>query len=358
MSVTAERIAALVAEAPVLVPWVGDFDAARLEEWLRLELGGGEVLDGWVARGAIVSRAVPLSPLLHVVSGNTPHAAFQSVFRGLLVGALNRVKLPSAGLPEFEGWMAGLPEILARQVEVRRELPEEWLDAAGAVIFGDEETMATFRRLLADSVVRIEHGPKTSVAVIFEPCVAAAEGVAADILRYEQQGCLSVRAVYVEGDEARVLEFGGLLAAALERHRARFGRAVLTLSEAGAIQNARALAKFLVANGEGGAVWESEGSTSWTLVHRREAQLVRGPLNGFAFLHPLPAVWDREILGLAEGEISTMAIYPFTEEHAMRLDGLSPPRICAVGQAQHPTIFWHHDGFGPLSSLVRWRDMG
>jgi hypothetical protein len=359
MSPTEQRIAALAGQAVEIARWVGDFDAETLRAWLRLELGSERVLDGWVAHGGIHTRAVPLSPLLHVVSGNSPHAAFQSVLRGLLVGACNRVKLPTAGLPEFERWIGGLAGPLADLIEVRRELPRGWLDSEGAVVFGDGGTIEAFRRLLPGTVVRIEHGPKVSIAVVFGAWDdAVLDRLAADILRFEQMGCLSVQAVLVDGGEERVLAFGDGLAEAMRRHRAEFPRGAASVSASGAVQNARAMARFLCANGEGARIWESSGSTEWTLVHRRDPVLQSGPLHGFVFLHPLPVDLRRETLGPLGQVISTVVLHPFAEHAASRLDGLAPSRICAVGEAQQPTVFWHHDGGSPLSSLVRWRDFG
>jgi hypothetical protein len=347
---------ALLGQADGLAPWVGGFDRDILLEWLRLELGNASALDEWVTHGGMKSKAVALSPVLHVVSGNTPHAAFQSVLRGLLAGCRNRVKLPSAGLPEFEKWVEGLPEILKELLEIRHELPEEWLDCEAAVIFGGAETMLTFQRKLPASVRRIEHGPKLSIGVIFEPAEKATEKIAEDVLRHDQRGCLSVQAIYVAGDEAAIFKFGDQLAAALAAYRARHGRLDYTLSDSGAVANSRELARYRAANGDGVKLWESTGSTEWTVLFDREPKLLAGPLNGFVRLHPLPENFAE--LGPEAAFVSTVAIFPFSDLHADRLAGLAPPRICEAGKAQEPTIFWHHDGMPPLASLVRWRDLG
>ena len=68
---------------------------------LNNELGDPKALDEFVKYGDIFAKANPISPILHIVSGNTPEAAIQSVTRGLLVGAKNLVKLPRNGIKEF-----------------------------------------------------------------------------------------------------------------------------------------------------------------------------------------------------------------------------------------------------------------
>lgn len=355
---TAQRLDALVAQHDALAPWVGEFHRDALVGLLAQQLGSPAALDDWQSRGDTRGRAFPRTPLLHIVSGNTPHAAFQSVFRGLLVGAHNRVKLPSAGLPEFERWVDGLPGELAELIEVRHDLPDVWLDSAAAVIFGNASTIETFRHLLPPEMPRIEHGPKLSIAVIFEIDEMAAQLVATDVLAHEQRGCLSVQAIYVDGGESAAIEFAGKLAIALadlRRHSPRMEP--LTLSDSGAIANARELARFREANGDALRLWESAGDTSWTIVFDANPTLSPGPLNGFVTVHPLPAT-DRlhDALGREIAHLSTAAIHPFDDSFADRLEPLMIPRVCPLGHSQQPPLFWHHDGRLPLADLVFWRD--
>jgi len=356
MSATLERIDALVTQAPQLAAWTGAFDRESLRKWLHVELGDDKILDEWMKRGEVLSKAVALSPVLHVVSGNTPHAAFQSVLRGMLVGCRNRVKLPSAGLPEFERWVRDLPPILSELIEINYALPDEWLDCEAAVIFGGGETIDTFRRKLSPAVRRIEHGPKLGIAVVFKPSRDAAQRITEDILRHDQRGCLSVQAVYVQGDSRTVHEFGDMLADTMAAYRDQNPETSSTLSDAGGVSNAREIARFLMANGDPIRLWESKQSTDWTIVYDENPVLKAGPLNGFVRLHPLPS--NLHTLGDEADFISAAAIHPFSEDHASKLDVLGIARICAAGKAQEPTIFWHHDGMSSLASLVRWRDLG
>lgn len=357
MTPTSQRIEALVEFRDSLVPWIGEFNADALEQLLEAQLGSSSILDEWAVRGDTRSRAIPLSPLLHIVSGNTPHAAFQSVVRGLLVGAHNRVKLPGAGIPEFEEWVAILPPELASLIETRKDLPPEWLESEGAVIFGNAATIETFRNHLPPGIPRIEHGPKLSVAVVFSPDTAAADLAARDILAFDQLGCLSVQAVYVAGGPLPARAFAAELAGALSRHRDAAPRKEITLSEAGAISNAREIIRFRSANGDDTALWESLGDTAWTVVYETNPTLAPGPLNGYVTVHPLPAAGQlATALGPEASHLSTLAIHPFNDALADRLELLNAPRVCALGNSQQPPLFWHHDGRAPLADLVRWRD--
>jgi hypothetical protein len=358
MITTEARIEELVREASALEPWVGAFDAGVLRQWLRLELGEADALDRWFPYGAIHARAVPLSPILHVVSGNTPHAAFQSVFRGLLAGCFNRVKLPSRGLPEFESWLESAPPSLKSRIVARRELPDEWLESEAAVIFGNRATLDFFRNRLKPEVRRIEHGPKLGIAVVFEPGPDAARHVAEDILRFNQTGCLSVQAVYVAAEYAGIHRFGDDLALAMDQFRRRHPRRKPSLSESGSIANLREMIRFRLANGEDLRLWESAHATDWTIVFDPDPRLEPGPLNGFVRLHPFPEMPAPDAFGPEVTFLSGVSIFPFNEQTAGCLEMLGPPRICAAGTAQEPTVFWHHDGLPTLASLVRWRNLG
>jgi len=73
MKTLPERIDFLLSHRETLEKWVGEYDESFLLEWLDAELGDARRLEGWIDG----SRVVPRSPVLHVVSGNTPHAAFR-----------------------------------------------------------------------------------------------------------------------------------------------------------------------------------------------------------------------------------------------------------------------------------------
>ncbi|MGC4016092.1 MAG: acyl-CoA reductase [Luteolibacter sp.] len=357
MTTVHQRIDALLASRDLLEPWLGPLDADSLRALVEAQLGSLEALDAWISRGDTRTKAVPVSPLLHVISGNTPHSAFQSVVRGLLVGSYNRVKLPSAGIPEFEAWAALLPDSLSGLIEIRHNFPESWCDSAGAVVFGQAATLETFRGMLPPGLPIIEHGPKLSIGAVFEPDDRAAELATRDILAYEQRGCLSLQAIYVAGGPIVARAFSERLAAAMARHRSSTPRPPLALSESGAISNARELIRFREANGDDVALWESSGDTAWTVVYQTDPTLAPGPLNGYVTVHPLPSGSRlRDSLGPESTYLSTVALHPFNDSMADRLEPLSAPRTCALGNSQQPPLFWHHDGRMPLADLVTWRD--
>ena len=349
MKTLSERIAFLLTQRPTLERWVGCYDEVALKSWLDRELGDHRRLEQWVDG----SRVVPRGPVLHVVSGNTEHAAFQSVLRSILLGCKSWVKVPSAGLLEFESWASGVSLL-----EVKRELPEDWKNPEVAVIYGGEDTITFFRDWLSPQTRIIEHGPKLSAAFVFEQRKGLEFQLAEDVMRYGQRGCLSIQVIYVAGDAEKVCE---RLAVALEERRppTLSGQAKIaaTLSEAGGIRNARELARFQIANGAKMKLWESDNFVDWTILLDGDSALLRtSPSGGFVRVIPMPDALTPETLGAEIAFLSTAVVEPL--DCADRLETIAPPRICAAGNAQEPGIFWHADGEMPLAGLVRWRDLG
>jgi hypothetical protein len=357
MTPTLQRLKLVAAAFPQAARFVGSLDAPLLERWLAAELGRPDALDRPAPCGELLSQALAPAEILHVVSGNTPHAAFQSLLRGLVLGSANHLKIPSAGLPAFEDFVARLPAPLASLVALARELPAEWLVSADlVVVFGSDQTVHALRARLPAATRLLAHGHRLSIGIVLEPDAPAAALAAADASEFDQQGCLSLQAIYVAGGELTARAFAADLALAMAHFQMLNPRGPLTPSEAGAIRNARELVRFRAANGAPAALWESPNDTCWTVVFDADPALQPGPLNRFLSVHPLPR--DLAELGPEARFLSTVAIHPFSLSGAESLAALPATRFCPLGRAQQPSIFWHHDGLATLASMVSWRDFG
>ncbi|MEQ1861676.1 MAG: acyl-CoA reductase [Chthoniobacteraceae bacterium] len=278
--------------------------------------------------------------VLHILAGNTPAAALQTLVRGLLLGAHNLAKLPSAGLPEVDEFIARLPAALAAQVETSTTLPEWWLERADSiVVFGDDETIAHFRARVRADQRFIAHGHKVSFGATFDdPTFASVEDAARDVAAFDQLGCLSPHALYVGGD-ARA--YAAKLATALER----IPRGAFPLSAASAIRALREDFAFRAANGEPCAVWCGANST---VIYDETPGFPRTPLHRTIFVKPLPADWSAELQTVRE-HLSCAGVFP----DGATLAGLGIGRICPIGLMQFPPWTWHQDGVAPLASLLK-----
>ena len=185
-----ERIAA-VAAAAAGFSWLSGLTTENLTRWIELELGQSLNNPRPQKYGNQHCLILPLSPILHVVSGNTPHAALQSLIRGVIVGATNWMKVPREGLPEVDTFVSALPSEI--RPELAGDLQSRWMEEAEAVVvFGSDETVQEFSRRSLPSQRFLAHGHKISLGMIWGRCDSQiAEGIARDVFSFDQQGCLS-----------------------------------------------------------------------------------------------------------------------------------------------------------------------
>ena len=361
MGSTHERLAQLASCAELFARYTGPFSLSDLESLLECELGSLTALEQPTGHGPLLSQARAPDHILHVVSGNTPHAAFQSILRGLLLGAPNHVKLPSTGLPEFETAITKLPASLRELVTTTRELPADWRDHPGAVIvFGNDATIAWFAKHTPAHKRLLTHGQRLSFGLVSGDPAGAAHHAARDVCLFDQLGCLSVHDLYIHPDAGIPLsQFGRLLATEMANFSSRHPRAPLTPSEEGAITNLRETTRFLAASQpDQFALWESASGTRWTVIHETSPILRVSPLNRVVFVKPWPVEDPAAALGPECRHLASIALHPFDRHFAQSLVPLGPSRICPMGRTQVPTIFWHHDEIPPLASLVAWTDLG
>lgn len=350
---TAERAEAL-ASAARHFPLLGNFMAEDLIELVRLELGHPEILDGFRPYAGHFSHAVPAGVLLHIVSGNTPHAALQSLVRGLLLGAQNYVKIPSSGLDEAEEFCGRLPPGLRGRISLRRDLPDEWLhEAAAWVVFGADETIAHFRRLAPREIIFEPHGHRISIGVVFDDASSeSAPHAAADVSRFDQKGCLSPHDIYVAGDARN---YAAILAAEMEQFNRSEPRGPVTVYEAAQIADLRANYRFRSANDSRVQIWESRDSTAWTVIYEEDPWFAASCLNRVVFVKPLPDDLP-SALGPAASWLAAIGLWPPSPKNADQLASLRPSRICSLGHMQDVPISWHQEGRKTLVPFVRWVD--
>jgi len=351
---TTEERATHLAAAIAHFPYLGATTATDLLGLLSAELGDPQVLDVFRWHGTHLSRAIAPEAILHIIAGNTPAAGLQSVVRGLLLGSHNLCKLPAAGLPEIAQFRDLLPPALAERVELSSHLPAEWLDRADAiVVFGNDDTVRQFRAVARLDQAFIAHGHRLSLGVVFhDPKLLSVRGAARDASVFDQLGCLSPHVFYVA---EHPFEYAVKLAAEMERFEKLEPRRELSISEANAIRSLRGEIAFRAANDKSLALFQSTGSTAWTVVYDTTPDFPRSPLNRFIFVKPLPADLAVEFAPLRR-HLGAIGMWPANVENARKLAPLGANRLCALGHMQIPSWTWHQDGQPTLAPLVRWVD--
>ncbi len=350
---TTREIATHLARTSRAFPLLGEITREDLLTLVTTDLGHPDSLDDFQPCGTHRARAIAPRTILHVISGNTPHAGLQTLLRGLLLGSHNLCKIPRTGAPELNAFAAALPPVLANRVEISSDLNDEWLTHADAlVVFGDDDTIAHFRALTRPDQIFVAHGHRVSFGVIFGDHAGAAPAAARDASLFDQQGCLSPHLFYVARD-AR--SFAARLAHEMEAFEKHSPRGKLGPSESAAIAEVRATAAFRAAQGEEVALWQSRDSTAWTVIFQNSTAFIPSCLNRVIRVLPLPDDLPAA-LAPVRLHLSTVGIWPVTDEIVARLADTGVSRICPLGNMQNPPLTWHADGQRALAPLVRWLD--
>ena len=355
---TAQRAKGIACAAEPFRALLGPTSAEDLLAWLAAELGDARALDRWVPHGAARTKALAPDVILHVLSGNTPHAALQSLIGGLLLGSRNLVKLPGTGLGEVDEFLARLPADLRAMVEASAELPAAWLSSADAVVvYGSDQAVATLRARVLPGKIFLGHGHKASLGVVWDdPTFVSCLGAARDASLFDQQGCLSPQVFYVrEAHPGFAREYAEKLASAMDHFNRTHPRGPLGVEEKAEIANLRAAYRFRAAGDLRVALWEGGSNMDWTVIYEEDSWFTASPLNRVVFVKPLPD--DLAVaMGPAAAYVGAVGLWPATEDLADRFAALRPSRFCAVGRMQDPPWTWHNGGVARLASLVKWVD--
>jgi hypothetical protein len=326
---------------------------------------------------------------LIVLSSNLPALAVQPLLPALAARRPALLKSPRAEplfAPAFvRALVRRLPALEPAVAAVTWRGGDEVLEApllarAGVVLaYGDDETVADLERRTAEAggARFVAYGPKTSLAAIGReaaggPGREVVRGIARDVALFDQRGCLSIAAVYVEGGVAAARELADALAAELGRlagalppgpaepaaaaavqqlraeadlrglHRPRFGRRPGPGADAGSPLPVSADATNPPPLAVGTVIVDSDPTFRPTPGLRT----VRiHPLLDITRLPEIVASWQGRLQGAALAGSTATALAP-------ALTDLGVSRIAPPGDLQHPDALWHNGGVSPLSVLV------
>jgi hypothetical protein len=178
---------------------------------------------------------------------------------------------------------------------------------------------------------------------------------------YDQQGCLSPHAYYVErGGMVSPAAFAQSLGTALEEASRRLPRREPEPVDAASIQLSRAQAALEAATGRVAQVFESERGTEWTVIFEDagNARFEPGPRHRVVRVLAIADVEDfaRAVTG-GEHYLEAIAVEERgarRERLVARLAGLGVPRITSIGALQRPTPLGTHGGVTRLGPFLRW----
>ncbi|MCX7866403.1 MAG: hypothetical protein N2438_04675 [Limisphaera sp.] len=358
----------------------GGLTESNLRRLLRQDLGDESVLDAFQPAPEPSRRVRALGPrlLVQVAAGNLPDPTLLSIILGLLVRSAQFVKCASEGsfLPRLFGHsLRALDPKLAACLELavwpggRHDLEDVLLREGDCVVVtGEDATVASVRARTPVTARFLGYGHRVSFGFIAAGVLhelsleTLADRAAADVTAWDQWGCLSPHLFYVQtgADQQFPSQFAAALAAALERWETRQPRGPLRPERAALIAARRDLYAVRAACGGTTRIWNSAGSTAWTVVYEEEPDFQLSCLDRFVYVKPVTSL--ARALQAAEPvrlHVSTVGLAAPAAQQATLAEELAAwgvRRICPLGQMQRPPLTWHHDGRPALGDLVTWID--
>jgi hypothetical protein len=315
--------------------------------------------------------------LVHIAAGNIPNPALMSLALGLLTRSAQFMKCASGAslLPRlFAHSIYDIDPKLGACLELA-EWPggNTWLETAlfaeadCVTATGSDKTLAAVQSRVPAKVRFLGYGQRVSFGLVTrevlrdETIAEIVSRVADDVIAWDQNGCLSPHVIYVEERGAVESDkFAGLLAAELMKRETAEPRGRVAVEDSAAIASRRSMYETLAAHRGDAKIWQSTGSTAWTVVFEHEVRFHFSPLNRFVFVKPVPDM-AAVLRGVDElkGKVSTVGVAATPDklkELAPQLARWGVTRICPTGQMQNPPLTWRHDGRPALGDLVTWTD--
>jgi hypothetical protein len=364
--------------ARVLDGMAADWRGRKLERLLELDLGGGAVLDGFVPDGAGRSCRALGAPLsVHVCAGTVPGVSVTSMVRALLVKSAVLLKPGSGdvvlpvlfrrGLETSDRSLAAAAAVVYWPGGAGEPLEDIAIhDADLVVVYGGEDSVLAVRARAAGTTPVVAYPHRVSFAVVGSRPFAdgtlksTAEAAARAVALFDQRGCVSPHLFYVLGDEGGALPFAEALAEKLQDLEVELPAADLDVPSAAALQQLRGTAELVAASGRA-RLWRGAG-TAWTVVWDLEPRFEPSCLGRTVRVKSVQSVQALlELVGPFHRHLQTVGAAGLEgatlSALAEGLARLGPVRVAPLDAAPWPPPWWHHDGMGPLASMVRWSDL-
>jgi hypothetical protein len=347
------------------------FSRPAMEFMIEQEIGGKDLLDGWrevsTPSGRLAKvRAFPCR-LLHVIAGNSPGVAANTVIRGALTKGVHLLKLPSNELFSAPAILAALAEAAPGHPVTKSFSAAYWRggdETVESMLFrpqyfdkivawGGESTIKGALKYVGPGLELVAFDPKTSISMIGREVFAsqatleaAAEAGAHDATLMNQEACTSSRYQFIEGSIEDVDRYCELLQAKLGEGRksASAEPRPIARSIREEVEGLRDMEDFY-------RVWG--GYEGRGLVIRSEEPVDFYPEGKVVNVVAVERLEDA--IRQVNVATQTVGVYPPERKTALRnaLASAGAQRIVSLG-AVTPEVGLPHDGFYPLHRFVRW----
>jgi len=349
---------------------------------LEQDLGHGQRLDRLVAAEAEhkSNRAgIAIAPelLVHITAGNLPVPALVSIVLGVLVRSAQFVKCATGAtllprlfahsLYEAEPKLGACLEV-AEWAGGDHALTDALFTEADCVTAtGSDSTLEAVRLRVPAKTRFLGYGHRVSFAFVSHRALSGlasrkvVERAAADVIAWNQLGCLSPHLIYVEeGGGLSAEKFAEALAVELEGREALEPRGEVPTEAAAAIATRRSLYEIRAAHSPDTRQWASRNSTAWTVVYEADPRFQLSCLNRFIYVKGVRSLTEAlENADNVRGKVSTVGLAApedRAQDLATELARWGASRVCPLGQMQNPPLAWRHDGRPALGDLVAWTD--
>jgi len=334
-------------------------DAERLRSLVREECGNQNV-----------GRPILPEVIFHNLAGNLFISGWESITHAVLLGAGSIVRCSESDRVFPGVWASALEAVqpgLRGQVIVcewdsqdSRRFKEAVRVSDSVVCYGSDEAVHALRQMTPWNKPFAGHGSTVSFALVtadelrHNPVEALAEGCAYDFAAYDQQGCLSPRALLLEDRIPRDVDrFVDALYAAAQQLEKRLPRGPLTLEDRAS--QARKRDEVLLDAACGGASRRvSTNADPFLMTVKPVERFELGPVNRYLDVYLFKDLNQvKEVLAPLAGRISTIAVPDPRRCAAELFDGLEVKRVCELGTMQIPPLAWCLDGLRPLQKFFR-----
>jgi long-chain-fatty-acyl-CoA reductase len=335
---------------------------AKQYDFIESDLGDPLLLDEWLKAKSVYYRCLPKGVITHSLVGNVPLASLFAIYRSLVTKNVTITKVsrrdPVMPLCFANCIVETDPQHpVARALSVGYWEPEcatedKLFAASDAVsVWGRAKAVESVKRRLRYGVDLIEFGPKKSFDILLAPedddWPMTGLKTAYDVVAYNQEGCFSSQEVYCKREhlDDAVEQIAGGLAVYADMFR----RPCSSFDLDAYVQRAR-----LDAQASG---WDviSPDSTEWTIiVTDGPTRIAEHPLLRTLFVHPIDGLAD--VVPFVDRDVQSIGIAPWTElwHHVDQLVSAGADRVVPIGRMARFRPGFIHDGFRPMSRMVRW----
>jgi hypothetical protein len=349
------------------------FRADNLRAQLENELGGTDVVDGWRrretsnGRGGFI-RAFP-NRLIHVLAGNSPAVAAQTVARGALMKGVHLLKMPSNDLLTATAVLRTMAAVAPDHPTVSSFSAVYWRGGDAAVegtlfraqffdkivAWGGDAAIRNAAKYLGPGFELISFDPKSSISMIGRSALITEESIrqaasrgAKDSAFLNQEACTSSRLHFVEGNLEQIDRYCEQLQLELCRERRYTSEQVRPPS--------LELREEISALGSFDSDCRVFGRPDGHGLVVRSAEPVDFYPEGKTV--NVVAVDDlTEAMRYINVATQTVGVYPSSLKTDLRNDLASAgaQRVITLGEVPSGLIpGFPHDGFFPLHRFVRW----